>query len=125
MGLEVGQNGLYAAADGEFLINVMQVSFDCLDRNAQLIGNFFIAPTSGGAHQDFSLSIGQAKGWCWVFLMGLSYCARNGTKGMVRYERCQDALTSNRSTDNAKKICLISILQDIAKCTGLHGSDDP
>jgi len=31
MGLEIGQDSFNATADGELLINVMQVSFDRLD----------------------------------------------------------------------------------------------
>jgi hypothetical protein len=60
MGFQVGQNSLNAPADSEFLINMMQVRFHRIDRDAQLIGNFFVASTGGCTRQDFSFSIGQA-----------------------------------------------------------------
>ena len=46
LSLEVGENGLDTSVDGKFLINMMQVCFDGIDRHTQLFGDFFVASAS-------------------------------------------------------------------------------
>jgi hypothetical protein len=125
MGFQVGQNSLNAPADGEFLINMMQMRLHCIDRDAQLIGNFFVAPTGGCARQDFSFSIGQLGEQGGMFLRVLSQCAGNGLNEMARYDRRQDMFSSSRRADDAHEIRLIGVLQDIAEGAALHGGDNP
>lgn len=104
---------------------MMQMRLHRIDRDAQLIGNFFVAPTGGCARQDFSFSIGQAGEQGGVFLRALSHCAGNGLNEMARYDRRQDVLSSSRRADDAQEIRLIGVLQDIAEGAALHGGDNP
>ncbi len=46
---KIGEDGFHASINGQFLIDVMQVGFDCLNGNAELVSDFLVASSGGRA----------------------------------------------------------------------------
>jgi len=53
------QNRFHPARDVQFSIDVMQMRFDGIGRDTELIGYFFIAKSAGRTCQNLTLSVRQ------------------------------------------------------------------
>lgn len=125
LSLEIGENGFDTPIDEKFLINMMQMGLHGIDGNAQLVCNFLVAPTGGRASQYLSFTVGQIGKLNVVVLMSVSYRARNSADEMFGCDRRQDVFSFHCGSEDAQEVRTISVLQDVAEGSRLHGCDDP
>lgn len=87
MGFEVGQDRFHTPADGELLIDMMQMSLYGIDRNTQLIRNLLVAPTCRSTSEDVSLAFCQLRELWTALFPRLAQCLRNGVGRLLMHHR--------------------------------------
>ena len=59
LAVEIGQDRFNPAGDAKLAIDVVEVRLHGIGRDAQLIGDVFIAPPGCGVREDLPLTLGQ------------------------------------------------------------------
>ena len=60
-GFQVGKNSFNPSGDVKLLIDVMEMGFDRVERDAQMVGNFLIALAGCGIGQNLSFPFGEQR----------------------------------------------------------------
>ena len=89
---EVGEDGFNTTGDVELLIDVVEVRFHCVQREAEAVGNLLVAPPGRGIGQDFPLSLRQMCQRFGIRLMSVFDCGNSSEREPVRHERREHVL---------------------------------
>src|SRR6266850_2739052 len=119
LAVEIGQDRFDPAGYAEFAIDVVEMSFHCIGRDAQLIGDVFIPTPRRGISQNLPLTLGQQCDACGGPAPSLLQCGDHVPSKAVRHEGGMNSFTPVGGSDDAKKLGMVGILQNVAAGAGL------
>src|SRR5438132_4704412 len=120
LAVEIGQNRLDPAGDAEFAIDVVEMSLYSIGGDAQLIGDVFIPTAGRGISQNLPLTLGQQCDAGGGPAPSLLQCGDHVPSKAVRHEGGMNSFPSVGGSDDAKKLGMVGILQNVAAGAGLN-----
>src|SRR6266849_4435690 len=123
-GVEIDQDRFDPAGDAEFAIDVVEVGLHGVERHTQLIRDVFIATPGRGTSQNLPLTLGQQCSAGGGPAPSLLQCGDHVPSKAVRHEGGMNSFPPVGGSDDAKKLDMVGILQNVAAGAGLHRRHD-
>ncbi len=98
--------------------------FHGIDRDTELVRNFLVAPAGCRTGQNLPLPVSQDGKEGFLITLDLRRCSDAAREG-IRHEPWRHMFSSVRGPDDAQKLGIVGVFENIPRCPGLHGRDNP
>src|SRR5437588_11043955 len=118
--VQIEKNRFNATGHMQFSVDMMQMSFDGIRRDTELIGDFFIATSPRRTSENLALAIGQHCQGPHVLIAPLTQGAVDGPRGTIGQEWRNDFFALRRPANDPQEFIMVGVFENVAPRPRLH-----